>query len=214
MRLGEGPFCAHDPLGDGWDRDEESSRDFLGRKAAEDAKCERDASFLRQDRMASHEDEAEEIVPDLLVDRRVQVQAFLSPLEIASDLFVLSLERLAASDEVDRAVLRGPHEPGPWPLWHSICRPLLERGDERVLREILSSPDVADDASQPGYEPGRLDPPDRFDRAVRIGRCCLMATSAVGRLFIARTYVESSFTCPRTRGPREPRRSRRHRVPA
>jgi hypothetical protein len=44
---------------------------------------------------------------------------------------------------------------------------LLERGYEGVLCELLRRPDVADDASQPGDEPGRLDPPDRFDRAMR-----------------------------------------------
>ena len=59
--------------------------------------------------MAGHEDEAEEIVPDLLVERRVHVQGFLSPLEVASDLLVLALERLAAPDEVDGAVFRGSH---------------------------------------------------------------------------------------------------------
>jgi hypothetical protein len=46
---------------------------------------------------------------------------------------------------------------------------LLERGYEGVLCELLRRPDVADDASQPGDEPGRLDPPDRFDRAMRFG---------------------------------------------
>ncbi len=98
--------------------------------------------------MAGCEDEAEEIVPDLLVDRHVQ--AILSPLDIASDLFVLALERFAAPDQVDRAVLGSPHEPGARPLRHACGGPLLERGDQGVLRELLGRPDVADDTSQPG----------------------------------------------------------------
>jgi hypothetical protein len=46
---------------------------------------------------------------------------------------------------------------------------LLECGDEGVLSELLSRPDIADEASQPGDEPGRLDTPDRFNRAMRFG---------------------------------------------
>jgi len=46
---------------------------------------------------------------------------------------------------------------------------LLERRHQGILRELLGRPDVVDDANQPGDEPGRLDPPDGFDRAVRLG---------------------------------------------
>jgi hypothetical protein len=158
--------------------------------------------------MAGREDEAEEIVPDLVVDRRVQFQAFLRPLDITSDLFVLALERLAAPDQVDRVVFCGPHEPGARPLRHAIGGPLLERGDEGVLRELLCSPDVADDASQPGDEPGRLDPPDRFDRAMHLGGSCR------GRASLSRSYGETSVTRPRAWKSRGPRRSRRRTVPA
>ena len=48
-------------------------------------------------------------------------------------------------------------------------RPLLERGDERVLRELLGQADVAHDPREAGDEPRRLDSPDRVDRAVRVG---------------------------------------------
>src|SRR5207249_11297831 len=49
-------------------------------------------------------------------------------------------------------------------------RPLLERGDERVLREILGQPDVTHYPGESGDEPGGLDPVDRVDRATCIGR--------------------------------------------
>src|SRR5439155_26656672 len=130
VRLGEGPLRADDPLGDRGDRDEESPRNLLSRQTSEDAKREGDPCVLREHRMAGHEDEAEEIVPDLLVDRSVHIKASLSPLDIASELFVLALERLAAPDQVDRAVLRGPHQPGARLLRNAGGRPLLERGDE------------------------------------------------------------------------------------
>ena len=154
VRFGEGPLRPDDALGDARNRDEESSRDLLSRQTAQDAKGERDTCFFREDRMARHEDEAEEIVPEVLVDRCVQVHASLFPLDIASELFILALERLATPDQVGRVMLRGRHEPGARSLWHARRGPLLERGNEGVLCELLSRPDVADEASQPGDEPG------------------------------------------------------------
>src|SRR3989454_12248744 len=96
-------------------------------------------------------------------------------------------------------MFRGPHEPRARPLGHAFGGPLLERGNEGVLCELLGRPDVADDASQPGDEPGRLDPPDRFDRAMRLGGCRLAATWALERVSSSRIYGESSFTFPRSR---------------
>src|SRR5438552_1650976 len=169
VRLGEGPLRADDALGDARNRDEEPPRDLLGRQTTEYAKGERDTCVFREDWMARHEDEAEDIVPEVLVDRRVQVVVSLIALDIAPELFVLALERLATPDQVGRAMLRGRHEPGTRSLWYARRGPLLERGNEGVLCELLSGPDVADEASQPGDEPGRLDPPDRFDGAMRGG---------------------------------------------
>jgi len=119
--------------------------------------------------MARREDEAEEVIADVLVDGRIHVNALPVPLGVASQLFVLALECLTAADQVDRAMLRRAHQPSTRALRHAFGAPLLERGDEGILCELLSRPDVADDASQPGNEPGRLDPPDRFDRSMRLG---------------------------------------------
>src|SRR2546425_4859219 len=164
--------------------------------------------------MARHEDEAEKIVPDVLFERCVPVNAFLPPLDFAPELFVLALKRLAAPDQVDRAMFRGPHQPGAGPLRHARGGPLLERGNECVLGELLSRPDVADEASQPGDEPGRLDPPDRFDRAMRFTGRCLATTRVFERPSASRIYGKNSLTPPRTQRPGGPRRSRRRRVPA
>src|SRR5207247_8393515 len=100
-----------DALGDARDRDEEPPRDLLRRQTAEDAKGERDACVFREDRMACHEDEAEEIVSELLVDRGVQVLSALIPLDIASELLVLAFERLTTPDPIGRALLRGGLQP-------------------------------------------------------------------------------------------------------
>ena len=51
-----------------------------------------------------------------------------------------------------------------------VARPALERRDQRVLRQVLGQPDVADQPRQAGDEAGGLDPPDRLDRRPGIGR--------------------------------------------
>jgi hypothetical protein len=70
---------------------------------------------------------------------------------------------------VDRPALRRRHQPGAGTCRHAIRRPLLERGDQRVLRQLLGEADVAHDPGEPGDQPGRLDPPDRIDASVH--RC-------------------------------------------
>ena len=93
----------------------------------------------------------------------------LLDLELVAELLVLALEQLAAAQAVDRAVLRGRHQPGARVVGHARLRPVLERGDQRVLRQLLGEADVAHHAREPGDQPGRLDPPDRVDRAMGIG---------------------------------------------
>ena len=48
-------------------------------------------------------------------------------------------------------------------------RPALQRGDQRVLRQVLGEADVAHHPRQAGDQAGRLDPPDRLDRPVGRG---------------------------------------------
>src|SRR5439155_20775186 len=128
VRLVEGPLRADDALSDARDRDEEPPCDLLGGQAAEDPQGKGDARVLRQDRMARHEDETEEIVADVLFDRRVQVLDLLIAFSVASELFIFALEGLAAPDQVSGAVLRGSHQPSARPLRHAWGRPLLDRG--------------------------------------------------------------------------------------
>src|SRR4030088_768870 len=70
---------------------------------------------------------------------------------------------------IDRALLGGGHEPGARVVRDARLRPLLERGDESILRKVLGQTDIADDPRQPGDEPRRLDPPDCIDGAMCVG---------------------------------------------
>ena len=169
--LGQRPLGPDDALGDGRLGDEERARDLLGRQAPEQAQRERDARLGREHRMAGREHQAQEVVADVVVERGVEIGRgrLLLRLELAAELLVLALEQLVPAQQVDRAMLRGGHEPGARVVRDARLRPLLERGDERVLRQLLGQPDVAHDPREAGDEPGRLDPPDRVDRAMGVG---------------------------------------------
>ena len=93
----------------------------------------------------------------------------LPGLDLAAESLVLAFEQLVAAQVVDGAMLRGGHEPGARVVRDADCRPLLERGDEGILREFLGKTDVAHDPRETGDDPSRLDPPDRVDRAMCIG---------------------------------------------
>ena len=90
-------------------------------------------------------------------------------LQLVAELALLALVERAAAELVDGPVLGGGHEPRARPVRHARLRPPLQRGDERVLRQILREPHVAHEAREPRDESGGLDPPDRLDGAVGVG---------------------------------------------
>ena len=152
-------------------RHEEGARDLVGGQAAEQAQRERDARLGRQHRMAGGEHEAQQVVADVVVERGVEVGPRPPARLRARGRAPRACARasLFAAQPVDRAVLGGGHEPGARVVRDARLRPLLERGDERVLRQLLGQADVAHDAREAGDQPGRLDPPDRVDRAMGVG---------------------------------------------
>ena len=81
---------------------------------------------------------------------------------------MLALEELVAAKEIDGTMLRCGHQPGAGIVRNTRFRPTLEGDDESVLREFLGQTDIADDTSEAGDEPGRLDPPDCVDDAMGI----------------------------------------------
>src|SRR5206468_4110043 len=113
-RLGEGPFGPDDSLGDGWLRDEEGTRDLLGRQTSEQAERERGAGLGRENRMTGYEHETQEVVADVLIARGLEIpRRLLVPgLELVTEHRVLALEPRASAQQVDRAMLRGGHQPG------------------------------------------------------------------------------------------------------
>ena len=120
------------------------------------------------ERLEAEERHEEAIV---VVDGGVEIvhRAVASVLDATDDLLLLSLEHPAAAKEVDGAVLRRGHEPGARVVRDACLRPLLERGDERVLRQVLGEADVPHDPDEPRDHLGGLDPPDCVDLAACVG---------------------------------------------
>ncbi len=120
--------------------------------------------------MARREDQAQEVVPDLVVDGGVEIRRRqLSPRFFLTELFVLLLGELLAAHEIDRAVLGRRHEPGAGFFGDARHGPLFERQKERVLSELLGEADVAHDPREPGDELWRFDSEERGRRSMYVG---------------------------------------------
>ena len=166
-RLAERALRAHDALRDRPLGDEKRPRDLRRRQAAQQTQRQRDARLPGQHRMARHEDQTQDIVLNVLDPRdQVGLIELLEDFQLAPDQLTLALERDLPAQCIDAPALGGGHQPCARPVRDARLRPLLERGDERVLGQILGHRHVAHDPSQPGYQPGRLDPPDGVDRTM------------------------------------------------
>jgi hypothetical protein len=165
------PLGPNDSLGHCWFGNEKRSRDLCSRQAAEETERECDARFGREDGVTGREDQAEKVVPDVVVDRRLELALgylMLGAEQLVSHFLVLELEPLAPAQQIDRAMLRGAHQPRARLVGDTRVGPLLERRDERVLRELLREADVADDPGETGDQPGGLDSPDGVDGTMGI----------------------------------------------
>ena len=101
-----------------------------------------------------------------------------------------------APQVVERAPLGGGHQPGARLVRDALRGPVLQRGDQRILRQLLGHPEVAHHAGDRGDDAGRLDAPDRRDRLVG------------GRVHLSAAAPRSG---PSTSAPRRGRRGPRSR---
>lgn len=116
--------------------------------------------------MARDEDQAEQIVANVIVERFGVLSLDVARFADVTELLVLPVDALVTPEDVDRAMLRGGHEPGPGVVGNADLWPAFQRRNERVLRELLGEPDVAHHSRETRDEPRGLDPPHGVDRAV------------------------------------------------
>jgi hypothetical protein len=141
--VGERPLCAHDSLSDRWLGHKEGSRDLVGGQAAQRSEGERGSRLSRQDGMTRREDEAQEIVADVVVDPRLEILRGPRILDHPPKFLVFPILALESPKLVDRPTLCGRHEPSAGIVRRTLGGPVLERRHQRVLGELLGEPDVA-----------------------------------------------------------------------
>src|SRR6266849_7746921 len=121
--------------------------------------------------MTGDEHKAQQVVTDVIVERGFEIrhECLLPGIVLATKLLVLALEELVAAKEINGTMLGGGHEPGTRVFRDARLMPLLERGDEGVLGEILGKTYITHDAHETADEPGRFDSPDGVNRAMYVG---------------------------------------------
>ncbi len=115
--------------------------------------------------MAGGEDQPQQVVVDVVRERLVEVRRDACPgLQRPADLGILLLQLAVAPEEVDRPALGDRHQPGAGIARNALGGPLLERGDDRVLGQVLGQADVAGVVGQARDQPGGFQPDDGLDR--------------------------------------------------
>ena len=154
-----------------------------GRQPASSRKRKRHPRLHRQHRVTGGEDQAQQVVAERVGDLGGEVGRvrLAAQLQVAPELLGLAPVHVGAAHAVDRAVLGRGHQPGAGVVGDAGLRPLLERRDQRLLREVLGEADVAHEAREARDQPRGLDPPDRIDRALDVGRRHLATRRRPGR---------------------------------
>ena len=160
----EGLLGARDALPDGRVLGQERAGDLGHGQAADQSERERRAALGRQRRVAGEEDQPQHVVVDV-VDESVEVgHLHLLPFQGVAELRRTTAQGVGAPERVDAASLGGLHQPGRRVVGDAVARPLLQRGDERVLGEVLGEGEVA------GHPGERADEPRRLRHATPVGR--------------------------------------------
>jgi hypothetical protein len=126
-----------------------------------------DARLSGKNGMAGGEDETEQVVADLVIERRVEIGSLQFRVhELVPDLGMLFVDTPRPAEMIDRSMLCRGHQPGARVGGDSRLRPPLQRGEERILGEVFRHADVPDSPSQRCDEAGRFDSPYGLDGAV------------------------------------------------
>ena len=107
--------------------------------------------------MGGHEDQAEEVVRQVILD---ELGVVLDGLRTRSghQAHLVSVG-VPPSDPVDGQIPGSRVQPSSRVVRNSVLPPLLDRCHERVLRELLGGVEITDEPGQPGQYPGRLHAP-------------------------------------------------------
>ena len=160
---------ADDALGNCRLARQEGTGDLVRRQAADNAQRERRAGVGRKHWVAGCEDEAQQLVAEIVVHGRFDRlgRAIERAVQLPRDLLVLAFAHLVATDCVDGAPFGGCHQPGAGIGRYAGPGPFGKGDYQGVLRQFLCTVDIAHQPSQARDEPGPFDAKSRFNRPVR-----------------------------------------------
>jgi hypothetical protein len=129
--LSDRPLRADDALGDRRLARQESAGDLVRRQAADDAQRERRAGVGRKHGVAGREDEAQQLVAEIVVHGRFdRLGRAVEPVaQLPRDLLMLALAHLVAADRIDGAAFGGCRQPSAGIGRNAGPGPLGERND-------------------------------------------------------------------------------------
>jgi len=141
MRLGERTLGADNALRNRRLGDKECAGDLIGRQSSKQAECEGKARFGREHRMAGREDEAQQIVANLVIDCGIEIRhGHLPNFEVAAQLLVLTIQQVVTGEVVDGAALCRGHQPRARIVRNARFGPLLKSRDQSILCEVFGEP--------------------------------------------------------------------------
>ncbi len=150
---------------DGRFRDEKCPGNLIRRESSKKTQRERHSRFFRKHRMTRDQNEAQELVVNVLVDIHFNFRMVSRCVGcgVALDAPMGPIQHPTPAELVDGPVLCSRHEPRTRIVRNTGVRPTLECREQRFLSEILGKADVAHYANETTEQPSRLHPPDRFD---------------------------------------------------
>jgi len=167
----DGFFGAQNPLGDSGFGHQKRTGDFGSGQPTQQAERQRHPPLGGKHGVAGGEDQAKEIITDIVVHGRIQICGGhrLLRFQIASEFLVLLADALIAPHDVDGAVFRGGQQPGSRVQRDARLRPLFERRHQGVLRQFFRNRPIAHDVRENAGDAPRFDMPYGFDGPADIG---------------------------------------------
>ncbi len=120
--------------------------------------------------MAGCKDQPKHLVADVIIKRRVQIgHRLLLRFQFARNHLVFTREHAGTAQVVQGAAFGRRHQPRPRPFRNAAHRPMLERRQQRVLRQLLRQRHITQHFGKAGDKARLLDPPDGKNCALDFG---------------------------------------------
>ena len=120
--------------------------------------------------MAGGEDQPQQFVAELVVERRIRIgHRLLFLLQVVQQHLVLAREQAAAAQIIERAAFGGCHQPRARLFRHAGDGPMFERRHQGFLRQVFGQRHIAQHPGQARDQARLLDAPDRQDGAIDVG---------------------------------------------